>query len=205
MHTKTDLFPGMITLTGHREDAKVLYNDDSSLELVASMLLENKVGVIPADTIYGFSARANEITAGRIYEIKERPRNKSFIMLCGKDWLRQSRFIVPEELYDLWPCPLSVIVADREGHTQAVRVPQDKYILSLVRLTGPLWSTSCNISSMPSLTSYDEITAAFAGKADFFVRKRKESTNALPSTLIDCTSRPFRIIRQGAFDCSCLI
>ena len=142
----------------------MLYNDDSSLELVASMLLENKVGVIPADTIYGFSARANEITAGRIYEIKERPRNKSFIMLCGKDWLRQSRFIVPEELYDLWPCPLSVIVADREGHTQAVRVPQDKYILSLVRLTGPLWSTSCNISSMPSLTSYDEITAAFAGK-----------------------------------------
>ena len=61
---------------------QIFYNDSSSLEEVASLVQKGCVGVIPADTIYGISALADDKTAERIYEIKKRPANKSFIMLA---------------------------------------------------------------------------------------------------------------------------
>ena len=184
----------------------ILYNDDSSLDAVASLLLEGKVGVIPADTVYGLSSLADRSGGDRIYEIKMRPKSKRFIMLAGLSWLKSSPLVVPRVLYDHWPCPLTAIVRNEEdGSTQAVRVPADPFIQALVEKTGPIWSTSCNISGQPGLMTYDEILPVFGDLVDFIVRKREEDVNALPSTLIDCTVEPYRVIRQGAYDVKDLI
>lgn len=184
---------------------QIFYNDSSSLEEVASLVQKGCVGVIPADTIYGISALADDKTAERIYEIKKRPANKSFIMLADIDYLRNGGFYdVPDRLYELWPCSLTAILMGRDGKTQAVRVPSDEYILSLVKKTGPIWSTSVNISGMANLNHADDIIARFQADLDFIVRKKAEGENSLPSTLVDCTQKPYRVLRQGAFDASVL-
>lgn len=183
----------------------IYYNDAGSVEDIARMLNEGAVGVIPADTVYGISARADEKSAERIYEIKQRPKSKSFIMLTSISLLRKSDLHVPQELYSVWPCPLTAILAGEDGQTHAVRVPDDEFIQALIEKTGPLWSTSCNVSSQPGLMTYDEIVAVFPSSFDFIVRKRDEDVHALPSTMIDCTQRPFRLIRSGAFDVSRII
>lgn len=184
---------------------EVLYNDASSLDEVVRMLKSGCVGVIPADTIYGLSACAHSRSAERIYEIKERPQNKSLITLASLEWLEGSGLEVPSVLYSHWPCPLTAILRAVDGTTHAVRVPDDAYIQAIVAAVGPIWSTSVNISGQASLSRAEDIERVFAGKIDFLVRKRDEEEAGLPSTLVDCTSKPFRVLRQGVYDASALL
>lgn len=185
---------------------EIFYNDVSSLEAVAALLKNGCTGVIPADTIYGISALARQSTAERIYEIKKRPANKSLIMLSDADYLRNcGLYDVPAVLYDLWPCSLTAVLSCRDGGTQAVRVPSDDFILALVRQSGPIWSTSVNVSGRPCMNHADEIIEAFAGELDFVVRKRAEGASSVPSTLVDCSVKPYRLLRQGSYDASVLL
>ncbi|MCI7606961.1 MAG: L-threonylcarbamoyladenylate synthase [Spirochaetales bacterium] len=176
--------------------AAIINLDD--IEEVASRLKRGEVGVIPSDTIYGISAIVSESAMERIYEIKERPQSKKLIVLSNKESLSSLGVIVSDDILSLWPSPLTVILPTRDGDTLAVRVPEDKYLSSLIALTGPLFSTSVNISGKPSLQSFSEILPAFSDKVDFIVKK----DNIKPgesSTLLDATKRPCRILRQGAY------
>lgn len=176
-----------------------------AVPLLSEILRRGGFGVLPCDTIYGFSALADENGALKIFDVKRRPQNKNLIMLLDKEQAEQSSFIVPPEVLECWPAPLTAIVKRSDGSTQAIRVPQDEFALSLISLSGPIWSTSVNISGEPALLRADEIIARFEGECDFIVRKEEESSSALPSTIIDCTRSPFRILRQGAYDASHLI
>lgn len=170
------------------------------IDSVCKLLIDNKVGAIPCDTIYGFSGIANEITKDYIFEIKQRPQSKNLITLMSLDELKKSSLIVPPILYDIYPAPLTAILRDEDsGNTVAVRVPNDSFIGEIIKKVGPIWSTSVNISGQPSLTTFDEILAVFDSKVDFIVKKNIGS-KGLPSTLVDFSSSEIKILRQGSFD-----
>ncbi len=178
---------------------------NGDIEKVAKLLIGDEVGVVPCDTIYGLTARVGEENAEKLYEIKRRPQSKSFIHLMSLDDLKKSSLIVPKELYDIWPAPLTCILAAEDGlSTVAVRIPADDYIQALIVLTGPLFSTSVNFSGSPSLTGYEEIKKTFSPLVSFMV-KADGTGSGLPSTLLDVTKKPWRVIRQGAYDVSSLI
>ncbi|MCR5732484.1 MAG: L-threonylcarbamoyladenylate synthase [Sphaerochaetaceae bacterium] len=179
------------------------YQEKGLEEKVASLLQEGKVGIIPCDTIYGISARANKETAERILEIKRRPKNKNFITLYSKELLKKSDLDVPEKLYSVWPAPLTAILKDSKGITHAVRVPKDDFIQRLIPLSGPIWSSSVNFSGEPSLTNFDAIAESFMDLVDFIIRKPMPE-KGVPSTLIDCTNAEWNVIREGAFDIKAL-
>ena len=192
----------MKTLTG---EVPVFFNDEDSVAAVAELLLADKVGVIPADTIYGLSGRANEVVSEKLYEAKRRPKSKNFIILSSIERLQASNLIIPPVLFEHWPCSLTAIVNTKEGTTQAVRVPNDDFIQAVVALAGPIWSTSVNISGEPSLMTFDDIYSKFGSALDFYTRKKEECLSALPSTMIDCTVRPFCLIRQGSYNATALL
>ena len=179
-------------------------NDGNTLKEVASLLKMGKVGVLPCDTIYGLSALANEKSEERIYEIKRRPKAKNFITLMTKEQAI-STFDIPKAIVNSWPAPLTAIVKGEDEKTHAIRVPNDNFILSLLEETGPLWSTSVNFSGSPSLLTFEEIYKTFSPLVDFIVRKEDILSSSLPSTIIDCTVHPFKLVRMGAFDASSLI
>lgn len=175
------------------------------LEKVASLLNDNRIGVVPCDTIYGLSAKVGEENASRLYEIKRRPQSKNFINLMGLKDLESSFLDVPDVLYDVWPAPLTCILNTKDGgSTVAVRVPDDDYIQALLDLTGPLFSTSVNFSGSPSLVEYGEIKEVFGPLVSFLVKSDKKGTG-LASTLVDMTKKPWHVVRQGSFDASFLI
>ena len=91
-----------------------------------------------------------------------------------------------------------MILPTKGGDTLAVRVPDDKYPSSLLSETGPLFSTSVNISGKPSLETFEDIYPVFSEKVDFIVRK-ENIVKGESSTLLDATKRPCRIIRQGKY------
>lgn len=180
-------------------------DDESTVEKVSVLLKQGRVGVLPCDTIYGLSAIANDAAAEEIFEIKRRPKSKNLITLMSLESAKESELDIPEDIVSIWPAPLTAIVNGRDGSTHAVRVPADSFIQKILSLSGPIWSTSVNFSGEKSLVTFDDIYPVFNNKVDFIVRRKESKESALPSTLIDCTVHPYRILRQGAYDASALI
>ena len=179
--------------------AEIIERSDECAERTGRLLSEGCVGILPCDTIYGLSGIADKPRADRIYEIKRRPLSKSFIILMDKDTLQHSSLIVPDELMERWPAPLTAIVKDgKTGETVAVRVPSDSYIQSVLEVSGPIYSTSVNFSGEKSLLSFDEIYPVFEDLVDFAVEDPSVH-GGMASTLIDATEKPYRVLRQGAY------
>ncbi len=178
--------------------AEIIEYAESISNNIGQRLLKGEVGIFPCDTIYGLCAKVSEENASRIYQIKKRPENKSFIQLMDKRQIEQQGLVVPEDIISLWPAPFTAIVYDKSGSTVALRVPNDSFILSILPISGPIYSTSVNFSGSPSLQDPEDIINSFSSLVDFIVVK-KDLEKGLSSTLIDVTKKPYRIIRQGAY------
>ncbi len=179
--------------------AEIIEHNFENIELVASRLKEGRVGIIPCDTIYGISTTVTKEGSEKIYEIKNRPQNKAFIILMTKKQVKKSSLIVPDDILALWPCALTAVLSYPDGSTVAVRVPSDEYLLSLLELSGPIYSTSVNISGEPSLLTFSDILPRFNDKVDFIVKSDIPGTGK-SSTLVDATKKPYRILRQGSYE-----
>ena len=84
-------------------------------ELVSGALNENKVFVFPTETIYGLGGNAfSKILLDKIFKIKERPIEKSVILLINSEWINQLSFWSDSRVNDLienfWPGPLTLIL-----------------------------------------------------------------------------------------------
>ena len=103
---------------------------DKNVQSLCSGLLKNeKVIILPTDTVYGFSGII-EKTDSEIRKIKGRAETKPFIVLIAfpGDINEITDDEIPENLLNLWPGPLTIIVSDKKkpGNTVAVRCPGDE-------------------------------------------------------------------------------
>ena len=104
----------------------------------------------------------------------------------------------PAELLRYWPGGLSIVFPRVGGGTVGVRVPDNPFLRQLSRcVEAPLYSTSVNRSGMPPLTHVSQILASFGRSVDLIVDGGRLAIEA-PSTVVDATSRPCRLLRQGA-------
>ncbi len=173
--------------------------DAAAPAAVGSLLSSGKVGIFPSDTIYGIFGRVPE-TEERIKRIKGRGEDKHLLILLAEveEVLRMSDTRIDPRLLSLWPGPLTLIVSRRGGGTVGVRVPGDGFVRSVLLSAGvPLYSTSVNRSGEPPLWRISEIMDEFADVVDFIV-DGGDIPHGVSSTIVDVTSKPYRILRQGA-------
>lgn len=164
---------------------------------LCAILAAGGVVIMPCDTIYGLVGLAPD-TEARIRGLKGR-EEKSFLQLIGSaQWLpRFTAAALPQSLAAYWPGPLTVIFPARAG-TVALRVPADPLLETLLhRLDRPLFSTSVNRSGQPALFRIQEICVQFEAGVDLVV-DAGDLPAKLPSTILDATRRPFRVLRAGA-------
>lgn len=178
--------------------AEIIDYKTENIPLIAERLKRGEVGIFPCDTIYGICACVCEESAERIYEIKHRPQSKSFIELMTKSDIDRRGLMVDEELLSRWPAPFTAIVKNSEGSTTAVRVPSDEFLQGLLKLTGPIYSTSVNYSGEMSLLTFDDILPVFEDSVDFIVR-HPSLVPGQSSTLINAIEKPYKVIRQGKY------
>jgi L-threonylcarbamoyladenylate synthase len=175
--------------------------DDPKLFEVLSRVLEgNGVVIMPCDTIYGLVGIAPD-TDEKIRKLKGR-EEKSFLRLIpDRQWL--SRYTVcdlPEELTSYWPGALTVIFPAKKRGTVALRIPDDPLLLKVMTSLGQaLFSTSVNVSGAPALWRIADILPAFENRVDLVV-DAGDRPRGVPSTIVDITERPFRLLRRGAVD-----
>jgi L-threonylcarbamoyladenylate synthase len=166
-------------------------------DLLLRTLACRGVVIMPCDTIYGLVGVAPD-TEARIRALKGR-QEKSFLQLIpSAQWLpRFTAASLPEPLRSYWPGPLTIIFPS-QSTTVALRVPDDERLQTLMRaLDRPLYSTSVNRSGSPALWRIEEIVRDFEAEVDLVI-DAGDLPSRQPSTILDTTSRPFRILREGA-------
>lgn len=177
--------------------------DDSAFSTAAAFLRSGKLTVLPTDTIYGFSTIDTDEGARLIQKAKGRAAEKAFIRLVAspEEAGRFSPVEINPRLTALWPGAVTVIVPTRDGKTMAFRCPDDEWLRTLIHETGrPVFSTSVNLSGEPPLTSAAGIERTFGRLVDLIVADDDAVSNrsGIPSTIVDASVRPYRILRQGA-------
>jgi len=182
-----------------------------AMEAAKEKLLQGEIGVIPTDTIYGVAASAfskNAVT--KAYCILKRNPKKPFIVLIGTiDDLQLFDVLLDKSskaiLGMIWPGKVSVVLPvtspkfhflHRGKKTLAFRLPRKKFLLDLLRKTGPLISTSANPEGKKPAETIAEAEKYFGKSVDFYLNCGK--MKSLPSTLVEINGNSLRILRQGS-------
>ena len=178
---------------------------------VAEQLLANKVGIFPADTIYGLTCLPTKEAIEALYVIKQRQKNHPFLMILPgleavKKWVDPLTVEQETTLKRYWPGPFTFILNKKATvndlitagkPTIAIRVPDFQPVMKLLEtVKQPLLSTSVNVSGQASITDLTCLDDQFRKKIDFCF----DSISPLygvESTLVDLTVNPFKVIRQG--------
>ena len=175
------------------------YKNPKMFDTLFNVLERDGVAILPGDTIYGFVGKY-PITEKRIRSIKGREEGKPFLVLVDYEILSKlTDQEIPAELKHFWPGPLTLIVRCKyaEG-TIAVRIPKDKVQMDLIqRLKMPLFSTSVNRSGELPLNDIHGIIKEFEDKVDLIVDGGNIKEGE-PSTIIDITQHPYKLVREGA-------
>ena len=172
----------------------------AGLSELTALLARGGVAIVPCDTIYGIVG-VDPGAEARIRAAKGRDEGKPFLRLVADaSWIRDlTGREAPDRLARHWPGPLTLVLPAGAGATLAVRVPAAAWLRKLIADLGkPLLSTSVNRAGMAPLWRAADIVAEFESEVDL-VLDGGDLADAEPSTIVDGTSRPYRILRQGAF------
>lgn len=173
--------------------------------------LENKIIAFPTDTVFGVGALIDdEIAIEKIFELKHRDYSKPLAILASSiedilPYVKDVSEDVMELMQKYWPGALTIIFKKQDNvsskitsgfKTIAFRIPNCKISLDILKQTGPLATTSVNISGETPLNTFEEIKKHFNNKIDYIVCENVASSN-VSSTIIDVTTNEIKIIRQG--------
>ena len=167
----------------------------------------------PTDTVYGIGADPyNETALLRVQRAKHRLESKPLLLITySVESVRSIVENIPPAaiplIKEFWPGPLTLILPARPGMstlitqnsgTVGVRIPANALSLRLTELYGgPIISTSANITGEPTPASLDEIVRTLGDGVDLYLDAGLLPLSG-PSTLIDMTVTPPRILRGGA-------
>jgi len=166
------------------------------LDEIADVIRAGGVALLPTDTIYGLHASAtNEQAVACIRSMKERGDDKPFVVIASSiDQLENLGATIPDALHEIWPAPLTAIVAAGE-RTIAARVPDLGWLRALLDRTGPLVSTSANRSGQPPITTPEMLANDLSDSLDGLLDAGPREGQ--PSTIVDFTGEEPRIVREG--------
>lgn len=188
-------------------------DDPETLRHAQRLLSSGQVVVFPTDTVYGAGVHAFQPEAvAMLYTAKDRPTSKAIPVLVAQleDIVRVARSVpgIAWELVErFWPGGLTIVLPRAEripsiltagGDTLAVRCPDHPVPLALMNALGaPLAATSANLSGQPSPTTVRQVVAQLAGRVPLII-DGGECPGGVPSSVVDLSSSPARLLRAGA-------
>ena len=182
------------------------------IENCLRVLHRGGVTLYPTDTIWGIGCDATNTEAvNRIYEIKKRPSNKSFVILVTgeKDilqhvaapdmeifgYLQQSEKSVTVIYENVLDIAGNAMAADGSA---AIRICKDEFCRHLIkRFRKPIVSTSANISGEPSPAIFKEIKPEIISAVDYTVyHRRDDEQKTAASSIIKWKNGKVEVIRK---------
>lgn len=182
----------------------VLPPTPEGIATAVAFLRDGAIVAFPTDTVYGVGvSTANPDRVQALFALKQRPAERRIpILVADTSQAADAGFEVDERATALadrfWPGPLTLVLPG-PGASQAFRAPNHAVALELIRASGPLFATSANRSDEPDTLGADEVLIAFATQQDELaaVVDGGPSPGGVPSTVVDLTVTPARLVRAG--------
>ncbi len=184
--------------------------DSEGINTAKKILEKDGVIIFPTDTVYGIGCNPYSTKAiQRIYQIKKRDETKPFPILgYSKDELNKIVFFDEKSsrLIDkFWPGKLTLVLKLKDQKLKetmrlsdkvAVRVPNNKCVLSLLKECKLLIGTSANTSGTSSLIDSKDCNQELSNYDILIDYGRIQSDGE--STIIEINNGELNVIRIGS-------
>ena len=178
------------------------------------MIKQGEVIAFKTDTVWGFGCNPlDKIAVNKIYEIKKRDSKKPLILMSDNfDSLKKYIDFIPNYAYELiekhLPGALTLIFKKSDlcpnfitsnGDTVGIRIPNSEDFRNIIsKVNGRvLATTSCNIAGEKPVMNYLEAKEKFEHCATIIKPIKDEENENIPSTVILCEEKEYKILRQG--------
>lgn len=190
----------------------ILPDNPDAREHAARVVADGRVIAFRTDTFYGLGADPlNPRALQAVNDLKGRDGKPILVLLGDRgDAARLLESTTHPYIYlaaKVWPAPLTLVAKARPElselltagtGTVGVRLPADEDVRALVRACGgALTATSANPAGLPAARTAQEVAGYFGEKLDLVV-DGGPSRSDLPSTVLDVSGGPPRLIREGA-------
>lgn len=183
------------------------------LEEIKTALTYGEVIGLPTETVYGLAGDAtNPEAIQKIFNAKGRPQDNPLIVHIYSVKQLEKFAEIPDGrvlklMEKFWPGPISFILPLKDDYiaaktvadlrSVAVRMPSHPVGLKILEYTDiPLAAPSANISGKPSPTDYSHVIDDLKDKV-YGVVASEPADYGIESTVLDCTTFPYRIARPG--------
>ncbi|HBE16426.1 MAG TPA: hypothetical protein DEA78_18950 [Cyanobacteria bacterium UBA11159] len=187
-----------------------------SISALVTEAQRGKVVSFPTDTVPALAVQPD--CSELIFAVKKRSPDKPLILMGGNpadlwDFVKGSDTelaIWQEVAGKYWPGALTLVLpaSDRvpeamnptDPTTIGMRVPNSRIAIAILSQTGPLATTSANLSGKPPLETLDEIEAEFPEVLTLHpneLEKFPSVTTGIPSTVAKWRGKGWEILRQG--------
>lgn len=179
-----------------------------------AILKDGGIVIFPTDTAFGIGCRIDGKRAvRRLFALRKRPETQAVPVLVDTVKMAQEYLEpIPQEVIDkliepYWPGALTIVLPCKKekvpklvrggGTTLGVRIPNHPTARVLIRGVGkPILGPSANLHGKPTPYHFFDLNPEFTKLADYVVPG--ECLVCKPSTVIDCSTKPWRIVRSGA-------
>ncbi|HAZ46140.1 MAG TPA: hypothetical protein DDW76_30345 [Cyanobacteria bacterium UBA11369] len=171
----------------------------------------------PTDTVPALAALPEK--SGLIFAAKQRSQDKPLILMAANQedlWpfcqgSESEKLIWQQVAEKYWPGALTLVlpassllppeVNPNHPGTIGVRVPDSAIARQILSQTGPLATTSANLSGQPTLRTMAEIDAQFPSVLALELSATELTLESgVPSTVAKWTGQGWEILRQGAIE-----
>ena len=183
----------------------------ADIERAVAILRDGGLVAYPTDTVYGLAALPTDDRAvARLFEAKKRAVDRAVPLLIASPAdvelvVNEVPEIARRLMRAFWPGALTIVfrtAADFRSaavdRTVALRVPGHPTPRQLAELLGaPITGTSANISGEPEPLTADDVRSQLGDAVDLIIDGGR-CAGGRPSTVVDCTTEPPRVLREGA-------
>lgn len=171
------------------------------------------VVIFPTDTAFGIGCRIDMPGAvDRLFAIRKRPLTQATPVLVSSvgqalSYLESPSAVVRRLMDSYWPGALTVVAPCKTdlvyspirggGGSVGLRMPDNATARAIIDAVGvPVLGPSANFHGKPTPYAFADLDPGLVALVDAVVPG--ECKTGIASTVVDCTSEPYRIIRQGA-------
>lgn len=186
-------------------------NED--IQKAVRILKDGGIVIYPTDTAFGIGCRIDDANAvDRLFDLRKRPLSQATPVLVSSVAMALSYFESPSDIVRhlmklYWPGALTIIANCNTalvhspirggGTTIGMRQPDHETAVRIIQEVGvPVLGPSANFHGLPTPYTYESLDPELIRLVDYVVPGVGKAGNV--STVVDTTTVPATIIRQGA-------
>lgn len=161
----------------------------NEISAIVAALNNGLAAIVPTDTQLGLIALNPDV----IYLLKQRPREKLLIRFVHSlEQVSNPNPLFCDLANTFWPGALTLI-----ANNNAWRMPNHSSLLSILKQTGPLYSSSANISGQAPFNNTSEVLTnqSWQKHANQFIIVEGQAQTQVPSTIYDTDQK--QLLRPG--------